>query len=708
MPINNKYINREISWLSFNERVLQEAMDKRVPLFQRIRFLGIFSNNLDEFFRVRVATVRRIIRYKKKENITIGYQHPQEIMSYIQDIVVRQQRRFERIYRVLIRELTQHNIFVIDETQLTEEQKDFVRQFYQNKIKPVLVPIMIQHTDRFPALRDKTIYFTIKFWKTLSPGEPDYALIDLNTDLLPRFIELPSKDNKKHIIILDDVVRFMLKDIFSIFDFDHIEAFTIKITRDAELDMDDDISKSFVEKMEKSLERRKKGDAVRFVYDSRMPKDLFDFLEKRMRLHKRDSIIPGGRYHNFKDFINFPKSHIPGLEYENIVQIPVPEFDESRSKLAVIRKKDVVLHYPYQSFGYFIDVLREASIDPAVESVQITLYRVASKSKVINSLINAARNGKKVTVVMELQARFDEQANIYWSNKLQEENIQVIHGVPGLKVHSKIALITKIEGNMPVRYAYIGTGNFQEKTARIYCDDAILTSHPQITSEVSQIFDFFRKNYIRFNFNHLIVSPFSTRSFFANKIRQEIEHVKNGKEGRIIIKLNNLVDNEMIDMLYDAGKKGVKIHLIIRGICSLKAGIPGLSENIMAISIVDKFLEHSRIIYFANDGEHDMYISSADWMVRNLDNRIEVTAPVYDKDIKEELMEMLEIQLRDNSKARILGDTQCNRYIRNSNEEVRSQINYYDYLNDIYVKKTSGEKPDEISSQQVENENINL
>mgnify|MGYP006275798543 CR=1 FL=1 len=682
MDFNGKpaqFINREISWLSFNHRVLQEAADRNNPLIQRIRFLGIFSNNRDEFFRVRVATVRRFAAFRDKKKF-LGDVTPHELLQHIQSTVISQQEKFEKMYLELIRELEQFNIHVINETQLTKEQGRFVEDFYHERIRPILVPIMLQYTREFPYLRDEPFYFAVKLSKGSKRNKTRYALLDLATEILPRFVVLPNIGKHKYIIILDDIVRYCLNDIFSFFDYDRVEAYTIKITRDAELDIDDDISKSFIEKMSLSLEKRKRGQPVRFVYDASMPEDLLTYFQKRMRLGKEDNIIAGGRYHNFKDFMGFP--NIGPAYLENKVKSPVPamHFELHKSILEKIKERDHILHYPYQSFRYYIDMLREAAIDPRVTTIQITLYRVAKKSMVINSLINAARNGKKVVVVIELQARFDEEANIYWSNRLQEVGAKVIHGVPGLKVHCKLTLIERKINRKLEHFAYIGTGNFHEDTAKIYCDEGLFTFDQRITSEVVKVFEFFDKNYRQHVFNHIILSPFSTRNHFIYHINHEIKNARQGKKARMIIKMNSLVDEEMMAKLYEASQAGVDIKLIIRGICSLKPGIPGLSENIEAISIVDKYLEHSRIFYFYHGGKEKIYISSADWMVRNLDRRIEVTCPVYASDIKGELKKMLHIQLSDNVKARVLDEVQDNKYVLDKGKPVRAQEAYYYYL----------------------------
>lgn len=679
--MGKKFINREISWLSFNERVLQEAMDKSVPILQRLRFLGIFSNNQDEFFRVRVATLRRMASIWGKEKILLGSKTPKQVLKNIQEIVVQQQKDFEKIYKELISELENHNVFVIDNNDLTEEQQVFVKKYYEANIRPVLVPIMLKEDD-FPELKDKPIYFAVKLSDNEGLKPTRYALLDLSTDILPRFVILPPEGKKKFIIILDDIVRYNINDIFSIFNYDNIEAYNIKITRDAEMDLDDDISKSFMEKMSIGLEQRKKGEPVRFVYDGKMPADLLDFFKQGMQLDDEDNIISGGKYHNFKDFIKFPRIGPKRLENNALPPLGAHYLKHHKSILNEIRKRDHILHYPYQSFSYFIDMLREAAIDPQVESIKITLYRVAKKSMVVNSLINAARNGKKVVVLIELQARFDEENNIMWSNKLQENGIKVVHGIPGLKVHSKTCLISrrKEKTNELEHFAYVGTGNFQEETAKLYCDEGLFTYDKRITNDVVKVFEFFDKNYKQHVFEHVVLSPFSTRSHFIHLIDFEIDQAKNNKRALIIVKMNSLVDEEMIEKLYEASNAGVRIRLIIRGACSLKPGIEGLSENIEVISIVDRFLEHSRIFFFYHGGDELVYISSADWMVRNLDNRIELTCPVYDKEIKKELKHMLKIQLKDNVKARILDQKQVNNYIRNEKQKVRAQIAYYQYM----------------------------
>ena len=681
MGTSGKYNNREISWLSFNERVLQEAEDQSVPLFERIRFLGIFSNNLDEFFRVRVAAVRRMLEFGKDEEGLLGDYTAAELYDKIQETVVLQQQKAQEIYRNIWKELANENIFMVDEKQLTHEQGIFVRKYFNVKVLPNIIPIMLGKSMKFPYLRDKSVYLAVKLSKINAPEKFSYALIRIPSRSVSRFLVLPDQGNKKFIIMVDDVIRFCLNEVFPIFNYDHFEAYTIKVTRDAELDIDDDISKSFMEKMEIGLKKRKVGIPVRLIYDRDMPSDLLEFIMKKMKLDGADKTVAGGRYHNHKDFMNFPEIGKHHHYYQSLPSIPHKDLIPRQSILKKLRKKDILLHYPYQSFSHFIDFLREAAIDPKVREIGITIYRVSETSKVVNALLNAIRNGKKVTVVIELQARFDEEANIFWSNKLQEEGAHVINGIPGLKIHSKLAWIQRKEKNGLRNYAYIGTGNFHEGTARVYADKGLMTADPQIGNDVANMFEFFKHTYNHFNFEQIIVSPFSMRNFFIHKIDQEIVNARKGKKAYMILKMNSLIDKKMIDKLYEASQAGVKIQLIIRGIFGMKIDDPILCKNIEAISIVDKFLEHTRVFLFANGGKEDIYISSADWMPRNLDRRIEVACPINSPEIKTELKELLRIQLRDNTKARILDSELSNQYNnQNNGSRYRAQEDYHNYI----------------------------
>ncbi|HEY4797667.1 MAG TPA: polyphosphate kinase 1, partial [Bacteroidia bacterium] len=664
------------------ERVLQEAADKTVPLIERIKFLGIFSNNLDEFFRVRFATLRRMSEFKKKAKAIIG-ENPVKLLKQIHKTVISQQKKFDEIYKGIIKELETQNIFIIDEKQLNEEQQIFVKKYFEESVLPTLAPIMIDSIPKFPYLRDKSIYFAVKLSKKDDGNKfIKYALIQIPTDVLPRFTVLPKKDDRKNVILLDDIIRLCLPDVFSIFEFDKAEAYTIKLTRDAELDIDHDLSKSISEKIEKSLKQRKKGKPVRLVYDSAIPSDLLDFITDRIKMKKSINLIPGGRYHNFKDFIRFPNLGGGGMTYNLPKPLQHPDLKNIKSMFSVIKRKDILLCYPYQSFNHIIDLLREASIDPKVISIKISLYRVAKNSNVVYALTNAIKNGKQVTVVVELQARFDEEANIFWANQLKEEGVNVIYGVPGLKVHSKIFLITRREGNGIVEYAHIGTGNFNEDTATLYCDHSLLTADQRITNEVSKVFNFYGNNFKTGNYKHLVIAPFFMRKKIMKYINREISNAKLGREAYMIIKLNSLVDKETIKKLYEASQAGVKIKLIVRSNCSIVPGRTGLSENIEVISIVDKLLEHARIFLFCNGGDERFFISSADWMLRNFDQRNEVAVPIYDKKIQQDLKMLLNLQLSDNTKARILDVTQSNVYKtqKPGDKKVRAQDEIYSYF----------------------------
>jgi polyphosphate kinase len=677
-----KIINRELSWLAFNDRVLQEAQDKKhVPLIERIRFLGIFSNNLDEFFKVRVATIKRMIDIQEGKQRVEG-EKPKRLMKQIQKKVLSLQNKFETTFHHLLGELEQHNIFIINEKELNPIQETFVRKYFKDKVMPVISPIMLQNVASFPYMKDKSIYFAIKLTtnEKLVDKSIEYAFIEIPSDNLPRFVELPSESESKFIILLEDIIRFSLDDIFAIFNFDSGEAWTVKLTRDAELDMDNDVSQSFLEQITKGVAGRKTGEPVRFVYDNSIAKDLLDYIIQHLGLDDVSNLIPGGRYHNFKDFMKFPNVGPAKLEYEDIAPVWHPAFEHHKSILAVIRKKDYMLHVPYQDFNLFINLLQEAAIDPKVTEISITIYRVARNSKVMNALLNACRNGKQVNVVIELQARFDEETNIYWSRKLEEVGANIFFGIPRLKVHAKLLSITRIEDRKPVLYSCISTGNFHESNAEVYSDLLLFTTDKRLTSEVKKVFDFFAHTYRNQSYRHLLVSPLYMRKKFYSLIEKEKQNAKAGKKAKIILKLNTLVDNEMIYKLYQASNAGVEITIIIRGACSLIPGIPGMSENISAVSIVDKFLEHSRIMIFHNNGNELFYITSADMMGRNLDRRIEIACPIFDKDIQQEIKDFIKIQLKDNTKARVINADQDNAYISSiKKDKFRAQFALHNY-----------------------------
>ncbi len=684
--MSKTYIPKEISWLSFNERVLQEAANKDVPLMERFKFLGIYSNNLDEYFRVRVATLMRLSQLGQKSNDILGYS-ARATLKKVHEIVLEQNGRFEKIYTSLIGELAKHKVHIVNEKQLNREQAEFVRSYFLKEVRNRLMPFLIGKETELPNLTDDAIYFAI-YLSRKGDQKKKYALLEIPTGILPRFIVLPEKDDERYVIFLDDIIRFGLKDIFFIFDFDEIRAYTIKLTKDAEFELIDDISESYIEKISRSLQQRRHGSPVRFIYDREMPADMLRMLTKMLNFGPDDAIIPGDRYHNFKDFMRFPHLGKKKYYYEPLIPVDHKDIQPGKSILSAVDRKDIMLFFPYHPFDHFIDLLREASIDPYVTSVQITLYRLAANSSVINALLNAVRNGKKVTTVVELQARFDEEANILWGNKLMEEGVKVIYGVPGLKVHAKLCLITRSKNDITQRYAAVGTGNFNEDTARVYTDHLLLTSNKKITNEVFKTFNFFNVNYRKDNYYHLVLSPFFLRNKMNLLIENEIKNAKEGKKAYIYLKLNNISDAEIINLLYEASQAGVKIKMIVRGMFSLVTGVKGLSENIEAIGIVDRFLEHTRFMIFCNDGDEECYISSADLMTRNIEHRIEVTCPVFDKSIKNELKKIFEIQWADNVKARILDPALSNKFVKAGKEIVHSQMDVYNYIRKITAKCT--------------------
>ena len=678
--MDHLFINRELSWLSFNARVLQEASDPDVPLVERIKFLGIYSNNMDEFFKVRVATIKRMIDLKLDSKKLLG-DKPKKLLQQVQVKVIEMQAKSQQTYHDILLELERKKIYIVDETQLSPEQQEYVVTYFNDKVLSAISPIMFSNVDKFPYLEDRTIYLAAKL--TRANGDFEYAIVEVPTAVLPRFIELPGIDDRKYIILLDDIIRFNIRDVFAIFKYEKYETYTIKLTRDAELDMDNDLTKSFLEKISKSVKQRRIGQPVRFVFDKDIPKDLLKYLAKNLELDDDDNLIPGGRYHNFKDFMSFPNVGNPELEYLSAPPLSHPKIRTGKSILKIIDSQDLLLHFPYQKFSDYINLLREAAIDPDVRQIKITLYRVAKNSRVISALTNAVQNGKEVTVIIELQARFDENANIYWARHLEEIGAKVLFGIPRLKVHSKLTLITRRTGKRIRYYSVVGTGNFHEVNAVAYTDVLLLTADQRIGREVYKLFDYFENPFKYPNFNHLLVSPQFMRRKIYTLIDEEIRNAKAGREAWIILKINNLVDIDVIHKLYQASQTGVSIRLLIRGICSLIPGIPGMSENIQAVSIVGRYLEHSRIFVFCNGGAERYYISSADWMTRNLDARIEVATPIYDPNLQKELKYILETQLNDNVKARIIDAGQDNRYKRDQNPPLISQSALYEHYKDF-------------------------
>ncbi len=680
--IKNQYLNRELSWLQFNARVLQEAEDETVPLIERLRFIGIFSNNLDEFFKVRYATIKRIVEAGKGGRNVLGGISATELLEKITQTVIKQQATSLQILTGIQVELQKENIFIIDETGITSSQREFISEYFMRKVSPELVTVMIGELDEFPSLQDSAAYLAVKMVMHKDDDtfeeKVNYALIEIPRTI-DRFVVLPSEGDKKYIIILDNLIRYCLPTIFSIFNYESISAYMIKITRDAELDIDSDLSRSFLEKISKSVANRSSGDPVRFIYDNQIDLKTLEFLMHKMGIDNTDSIIPGGRYHNRRDYMKFPSLGRKDLLYENKESLRIPGLSLEGSLIDRIAEKDYLLYAPYQTFSYVIKFLKEVALDPNVKSIKITIYRLAEASHIANALINAAKNGKDVTVQIELQARFDEVANISYAEQMQSGGVKLIFGVTGLKVHSKACVIERLENEKIMRYAFVSTGNFNEFTARIYTDYTLFTYNQKICKEINKVFDFFEVNYQIKTYRHLIVSPHYTRNALYNLIEAEIENHNNKLPSEIKLKINSLSDFKMIDKLYEASRAGVKVRLIVRGICCLIPGVAGMSENIEVISIVDKFLEHPRLFIFNNAGNPKIYISSGDIMGRNLDNRVEIACPIYDEDIKNELNETFEISWSDNVKARVISEKQDNAYRVNNKPKVRSQFKLYEY-----------------------------
>ena len=678
--------------MQFNARVLQEAEDESVPLIERLRFLGIFSNNLDEFFKVRYATIKRIDLAGKRAKSVLGGINAAKLLDEITQIVIDQQSESLMVLDKIQEQLKEHDVYIINEKQVSPSQEIFVKNYFLSKVSPALVTIILNDLVKAPSLKDSAAYLAIKMVmkeknsregisKLISKPIQDkkYVLIEIPRSI-NRFVVLPEEDGKKYIILLDDLIRFNLKTIFNIFEYESVTAHMIKITRDAELDIDSDLSKSFIEKISASVQDRIKGDPVRFVYDMNIDEDTLKFLMGKMGIDSADSIIPGGRYHNRRDYMDFPSLGKEELLYKAIDPLPIPGLILQGSLLGMIGKKDYLLYAPYQAFQYVVKFLREAALDPKVKSIKITIYRLAKISHIASSLINAVKNGKRVTVQIELRARFDEVANIRYAEQMQQEGVNLIFGVTGLKVHSKICVIEREEEEGKLhRYGFLSTGNFNESTSRIYTDYTLFTGNQEVLKEFNKVFDFFEINYKVSRYKHLLVSPHYTRTALLKLISTEIENAQKGRKAGIKLKLNSLSDFTLIDKLYDASNAGVKIQLIVRGICSLIPGVPGQSENIEAISILDKFLEHPRVYIFENEGDPKIYISSADWMTRNMDYRVEVSCPIYDAEIKQEILETFDISWRDNVKARVHSLAQDNAYRRNDQPPLRSQFALYEY-----------------------------
>ncbi|MDA0356343.1 MAG: polyphosphate kinase 1 [Bacteroidetes bacterium] len=675
--IVNTYVNRDLSWLDFNARVLQEAADQRVPIIDRLHFLGIFSNNLDEFFRVRYATIKRIQISGKDASSQLGGMQASPLMEMITKTVIDQQSESLKILDTISAELRLHNIFIINEEDITESQAVFLKQYYEQVVFPDLAIIMLEENHSMPILRNDAAYMAVRMLKASKLTQ--YALIEIQKSI-DRFVVLPKVGDKEYVILIDDILRYFLKDIFKIFNFKSIEAHMIKITRDGELDIDSDLSKGFVRKLKDSLKDRELGDPVRFVYDKSISEDTLKFLMEKMGIDQMDSIIPGGRYHNRRDYTRFPGLGRKELRYPKINPLPIQAFEQGNSMFDVIKTQDKLIYSPYHSFSYIVKFLREAAIDPKVKYIKITIYRLAKNSQIASALINAAKNGKEVTACIELQARFDEQANIKAAEQMEANGVNVIFGVQGLKVHSKLCVIGRLEKNKIKRYGFVSTGNFNEFTALYYTDFTLLTAHRDILKDFEKVFNFFETSYKIYRYKHIITSPNHTQSKLYKLIDHEIEKSRAGKNALIKLKMNSFSNHKLVDKLYEASRAGVKIQMIVRGICCLVPGVKGMSENIEVISIVDRFLEHTRLFIFGEGDDELMYISSADWMTRNLENRIEVSCPIYDPEVKRRLNAVFNLCWTDNQKARVINNGEPNAYKLSGNAPIRSQMEAFELI----------------------------
>ena len=676
-PEAKRYINREISWLDFNARVLQEASEKSVPLIERLRFLGIFSNNLDEFFQVRFATVKRISQSDLTGKKALGGRTAVELLEEITDIVIDQQRESLLILQDIEKELAEENIVFINEDEVTSEQESFLHDYFIEHVGPSLVTVILH--DKPQDLSDNKAFLIV----TLTVEDhPLYALIELPKQL-GRFVVLPKEGDQQYVMLLDDLIRYNFHLIFNMFSYNAIEAHMVKITRDAELDLEEDVGKSYVEKIMNSVKDRMVGDPVRLVYDKTIAQTTLDFIMKKLGIGSTDSLIPGGRYHHRRDYMNFPSMDRNDLMYPAVASLPVKDLRLDGNILKSIDEKDFLLYAPYHNYSYVIKFLREAALDPKVRTIKITLYRLSQNSQVVSALINAAKNGKKVTVQIELQARFDEKNNVIFAERLEAAGVHLIFGVPGLKVHTKICLVEREDGKKLKRYGFISTGNFNESTAKVYTDYTLFTAHQKVLKDVSKVFDFFEVNYKINTYKHLIVSPHYTALSLNRLIEHEIENALQGKTAKIKLKLNSITNYKIIEKLYEASIAGVEIYMIVRGVCCLIPGVEGMSENIEVISVVDKYLEHPRVYIFEHGGTPKMYISSADLMTRNIDNRVEVACPIYDLDLQKQLLDTFMISWNDNVKARILNGPKQNRFKKNNNKPIRSQWEMHQYFKDL-------------------------
>ena len=667
--------NRELSWLDFNERVLQEAADITVPLIERLRFIGIFSNNLDEFYKVRYATVKRLALSKKKVKKFYKGENAKDLLNLITERAIELQNRSNLILDFILKDLEKENIFIVDEQAIPKDSISYIESFFLDKIQPKLKIVLLNEKDDFPQLSESSCFLIIKVES--KNKNLNYAIIQF-PDEFERFIVIKNQD-VKYVIMIDDIIRYHLFEIFKIFNPSNISANMIKFSRDAELDFDDDISKSYLEKISQSVKDRLKGDPLRFVYDKEIDPNTLKFLLEKMNINSEiDSVIPGGKYHNKKDYMNFPILN-NDLAYDKIEHLVIKDFYKHKTVFESIDERDFLVHTPFHKFNHILTFLSEASIDPDVKRICITIYRLSKLSSVANTLINAAKNGKEVVVQIELQARFDETNNIDYAKLMQDQGVKLIFGIPTLKVHAKVCVVEKLINNKILKYGFISTGNFNESTAKIYTDFTIFTSNQSLLDEISNVFEFFNFNYKKFKYEKLIISPYNTKNFFKSLIKNEIKNAKSGKDAFIKIKLNNITNYEMVEELYKAAEEGVKIYLVVRGICCLIPDQKNTHNNIELISIVDKFLEHTRMFIFCNNGKNKTYISSADWMTRNLDNRVEVTIPIEDEKISNQLNDIFSIYWNDNQKSRYVNSENNNEYRKNELGIVRSQSQVYNY-----------------------------
>ena len=679
--MNPIYINREISWLDFNARVLQEANDVHVPLLERLRFLGIFSNNLDEFFQVRYATVKRIAQSSKTGKRVFAGRSAQALLKEITSKVIDLQDESLEILNGIYKEMERENIFFIDQNEVKPEQEDFLKNYFIQNVNPALVTIILSQNRDQDLSSNKAFLIVTMTLDQASENQNIYALIEMPKDA-KRFVVLPKNgDGKQYIMMLDDLIRYHFHMIFSFFNYKSIQAHMVKITRDAELDLEEDVSISYLEKITLSVKDRMISDPVRLVYDKEIPDQTLSFVMEKLNIDSTDSLIPGGKYHQRRDYMNFPSLDRPDLLYSSFPPLPIPMLSMEENILDAIDQKDYLLNTPYQDFSYVIKFLREAALDPKVKSIKITIYRLSKSSLIVSALINAAKNGKKVLVQIELQARFDEENNINFAEQLEAAGVQLIFGIPGLKVHSKICIIERQHDKKNRRYGFISTGNFNESTAKIYTDYTLFTTNQKILKEVNKVFNFLEVSYKIKKYKHLIVSPHYTASVISKMIDNEIENHQKGLPSGISLKLNNITNYPLVEKLYQASQAGVKIKMIVRGICCLVPGVKGLSENITVLSVVDKFLEHSRVIIFENAGEKKIYLSSADFMTRNIENRVEVACPVYDKELQQQILDTFELSWKDNTKARIVNQNPQNKMVKpKAGDKIqRSQWTTYDY-----------------------------